>query len=267
MYKVNRLKAMLQEGKVPVGIMVTLDSSSIAEAMAHAGFDFLILDMEHMPTNPETMHHMVQATRGTNAAPVIRVPWNEQWVIKGALDMGAYGVMVPQVSTREEALAAVRAVKYAPEGERGVGPFCAALRWGMTLPEYVAVANEEIVLMIQVETPQGVENVEEILSVPGIDVVFSGPGDLAVSMGGLHLVGSPEHSAALRKILQVCKRVGIPAGVLAATPEAIRQGMAAGYDAIAAGSDLDLLLNGARGIVASACEARGAIRPDEKRQP
>ena len=98
--------------------------------------------------------------------------WNEQWVIKVALDIGAYGVLVPQVSTKEEALSAVRAARYAPEGERGVGPSYAALRWGMTVPDYVAAANREVVVAIQVETPQGVENVDEILS------VLRGPGSL-----------------------------------------------------------------------------------------
>ena len=257
MNEANTLKAMLREKKVPIGLHVTLDSSSAAEAMANAGFDFLILDMEHYATDLETVHQMIQATRGTRAAPIVRVPWNEQWIIKVVLDIGAYGILVPQVSTKEEALAAVRAARYAPEGHRGVGPSYAALRWGMTVPEYVAAANKEVAVAIQVETLPGVENVDEILSVAGIDLVFSGPADLAVAMGGMNLIGSAEHNAALRKILDACKRAGIPAGVLALTPEAIRQGVDAGYDAIVVGSDLSLLLSGARETLASAWEARG----------
>ncbi len=257
MHKVNTLKTMLKEGKVPLGIHVTLDGPSSAEAMACAGFDFLILDMEHYPINLETIHQMIQATRGTNAAPVIRVAWNEEWLIKVALDMGAYGVMVPQVSTKEDALAAVRAAKYAPEGRRGVGPFYAALRWGITVPEYVDSANREIVVMVQVETPEGVENVDEILKVSGIDVAFSGPADLAVGMGGLDLMGGAEHVAALRKIREACKRAGVAAGVLATTPEAIREGLSVGYNAIVVGSDLNLLLNGAKDILTSARQMMG----------
>jgi len=200
---------------------------------------------------------MIQATRGTKTTPLVRVPWNEQWVIKVALDIGAYGVMVPQVNTREEALAAVRACRYAPEGHRGVGPFYAALRWGMSVPEYVAAANREVAVVIQIETPRGVENADEILSVPGIDLVLFGPADLAVAMGGLNLMGGAEHSAALRKVLEACKRVGVPVGMLATTPEAMRQVLDEGYNAILVGSDLSLLLNGAKDILTYAWEGRG----------
>lgn len=256
-YQVNTLKAMLRDGKIPIGITVTLDSSSAAEAMAYAGFDYVVLDMEHYPIDIETIHQMVQATRGTNTAPIVRVAWNEHWLIKVALDTGAYGVMVPQVSTKEEALAAVCAAKYAPEGCRGFEPFYASLRWGMSVPEYVAAANREVAVIIQIESPQAVENVNEILSVPGIDLVLPGPGDLAVAMGGLDRIGTPEHTAALQKVLDACKRAGVPVGVLATTPEAIRRGLAAGYDAVMVGSDFGLLVGGAKQIVTSAWEERG----------
>ncbi len=256
-YQINTLKAMLRDGKVPVGITVTLDSSSAAEAMAYAGFDFLILDLEHYPIDIETIHQMVQATRGTNTTPVVRVAWNEHWLIKVALDTGAYGVMVPMVSTKDQALAAVRAAKYAPEGYRGFEPLYAALRWDMSVRDYVAAANREVAVIIQIETPQAVENLEEILSVPGIDLVLPGPGDLAVAMGGLDRLGTPEHKAALQEIYEACKRAGVPVGVLATTPEAIKRGLDAGYDAIVAGDDLGLLVKGAQDIVKSAWEARG----------
>ena len=257
MNKVNRLKGMLRDGKVPIGIFITLDSSSVAEAMAYAGFDFVILDMEHSPTNIETIHHMVQATRGTNTAPLVRVPWNEDWLIKRALDAGAYGVVVPQVSTKEEALKAVHASKYFPDGHRGFGPFGAALRWGMSLPEYGDAANSEVAVLTIIENPNGVQNIDEIASVPGIDIVIQGPADLAAAMGGLKLLDTPQHTAALQRIYEACKRTGVPVAAYVATHEAMRQAIAGGCDAIILGTDVGLLLGAAGDILSSAREARG----------
>jgi len=254
---VNTLKSMLMKGRVPVGIFVTLNSPLAAEAMAYAGFDFVILDMEHFPTDLEAIHGMVQATRGSGATPVVRVPWNEGWLIRRALDTGAYGVVVPQVNTKEEAISAVRAARYAPEGSRGFGPYCASLRWGMSVLEYASIANMEVSVIILIETVEGVENVDEVVSTPGIDMVLQGPVDLAASMGSIDLQGSPEHNAALKRIYEACKGAHVPVAAYVTSMETLRQGIASGYDAIVVATDLDLLLNGANDIVTCARQAKG----------
>ena len=245
----NRVKELLRAGKPAFGAVVQLPSAPAAEVLAQAGFDWLWIDMEHGPLNLETVHRMIQATRGTETVPIVRVPWNLHWLAKPVLDMGAMGVVMPSVTTRQEALDAVRALKYPPEGVRGFGPGFAALRWGLSVPEYVRMANREIMAILLIEHIEAVGRIEEILSVPGIDLIMIGPYDLSGSMGMLGQVTRPEVEEAIEKILAAAQRAKISAGILALTPEDINRRLQQGFQFLMVGSDTGFLAGGAKNIL------------------
>src|SRR5215213_10178494 len=159
----NRLKELLGSGKTAVGTILQLPSAPAAEIVARAGFDWLLIDTEHGPIDVETVHGMIRATSGTNTTPTVRVASNLDWLTKRVLDIGALGVMTPGVNSGAEALAAVRAVRYPPEGNRGVGPTFAALRWGLPGADYIANANREVMAIVQIEHMDAVDRIDEIL--------------------------------------------------------------------------------------------------------
>jgi len=245
----NRVKELLRAGKPAFGAVVQLPSAPAAEVLAQAGFDWLWIDMEHGPLNLETVHRMIQATRGTETVPIVRVPWNLHWLAKPVLDMGAMGVVMPSVTTRQEALDAVRALKYPPEGVRGFGPGFAALRWGLSVPEYVRMANREIMAILLIEHIEAVGRIEEILSVPGIDLIMIGPYDLSGSMGMLGQVTRPEVEEAIEKILAAAQRAKISAGILALTPDDIKRRLRQGFQFLVVGTDTGFLAGGAKNIL------------------
>ena len=179
----NRLKELLGAGQPAIGTILQIPSAPLAEIVAQAGFDWLLVDAEHGPIGLETIHAMVRATSGTQTTPAVRIASNLDWLAKRVLDVGALAVMMPSVNSGAEALAAVRAVRYPPEGTRGVGPTFAALRWGLAGEEYIRNANREVMAIVQIETIEAVERIDEILAVPGIDLPLIGPYDLSASMG------------------------------------------------------------------------------------
>lgn len=212
----NRLKRMLREGKRTAGAWLQIASPFTAEILAQAGFDWLIVDMEHGPGDILTLVSQLQAMNGTAAVPLVRAPWNDFVTIKRILDAGAYGLLVPYVNTAEEAEAAVRACRYPPQGIRGVAGSPRAQGYGQSVQAYLARANEEILLITAVETPAAVANLDAILAVEGIDGVFIGPMDLATSMGHLGSPGHAEVQAAIAevegKVLQAGKALGTISG-------------------------------------------------------
>ena len=176
----NRLKAIWGSGQSAIGGWLTVPSSLSAETMAHAGFDWLCIDMQHGTIDYQVGVTMMQAISTTETVPIVRVPWNEPGIIMKSLDAGAYGVIIPMVNSRAEAEAAVGACRYAPWGYRSYGPGRAVLYAGR---DYAAHANETVLCICMIETGEAVANLEEILSVPGIDAVYVGPSDLSVSLG------------------------------------------------------------------------------------
>ena len=180
---INPLKAKLAAGECVAGFMVTMPSVALVQVLAGSGADFLIVDMEHGPIDLATAHAMVAATRGTGAVPIVRVPWTEPWLAKPVLDTGAMGVNFPMVSDAAAARETVRAVRYPPAGARGYAPSYAPLRWGLAPPDYLRVADREILNIVTIEEPGAVERLDEILAVPGIDVVVIASFDLSMSMG------------------------------------------------------------------------------------
>ena len=196
----NPLKRLLTQGKRTVGAWLQIASPFTAEIMSRAGFDWLIIDMEHGPGDILTLVSQLHAMSGSNTVPLVRAPWNDFVIIKRILDAGVYGVLVPYVNTRAEAETAVRACKYPPEGIRGVAGSPRAAGYGQKPMNYLKKANEEILVITAVETAEAVSNLDEILGVPGLDGVFIGPMDLATSLGHLGELGHRDVQAAISEI-------------------------------------------------------------------
>ena len=208
----NRLKEKLQQNQTVIGTFVALGHPDVTEIMAGLGFDWLVLDAEHGPLGYETLQRMMQAMNGSGCTPVVRPQWNDMVSIKRVLDIGAHGILVPMINTREEAQYAVKACRYPPRGVRGVGPRRAAL----FDRDYMATADAEIMVIAQIETPQAVENLNEILQVDGIDACYVGPFDLARNMDlEFPDFQNPDFLAALDKVMDSARNAAKPAGIYA----------------------------------------------------
>ena len=188
----NRAKHLLQEGKKISAAWAQMASPLSTEILCQAGFDLLILDMEHGPNDIPTLMAQMQAMNGYPAVPIVRAPWNDFVMIKRILDVGAYGVLVPYINTKEEAEQVVAACKYPPEGIRGLAGSTRAAGFGQNSRPYFKTANDEILIIAQVETEQSAANIDEILEVSGIDGIFIGPMDLATNMGHLADPSQPD---------------------------------------------------------------------------
>ena len=235
-----------------VGPLITLTDSAVAEAFALAGCDFLWLDLEHAPLGPESLRQHIQAAAG-RAGTVVRVPWNDPVHVKGVLDLGCDGVIVPQVRSADEAQAAVAATKYPPAGVRSVG-IARAQDYGMTLTEYVQTANDAVTVILQIEHIDAVPRVADILVVPGIDAIIIGPYDLSASMGMPGRIAHPDVAAAVAAIADACNRAGMPWGAFAPDAAAAKVQIARGASVIALATDTMYLWKGMRG-------ALGELRP------
>jgi len=196
----NLLKEKIKAGKKTAGAWVQLASPFTAEIFSSAGFDWLMLDMEHAPGDILTLVSQVHAMKGTDSVPLVRTPWNDFVAIKKILDAGAQGVLIPYVNSKEEAELAVKTCKYPTEGIRGVAGSPRAAGYGMNIGNYLQRANDEIFIMIAVETPEAVKNLDEILEVEGLDGIFIGPMDLASSMGYFGNPAEPKVQAAIKEI-------------------------------------------------------------------
>jgi len=241
----NRIKELLEKRQVAFGGWVSIGHPDVAEAMANAGFDHLVFDTEHAPLNVETVQVQLQAISGTDVTPIIRVAWNDIVLIKRALDIGAKGLLIPWVNTREDAERAVKSCRYPPAGLRGVGPRRAS-RYGLDWNEYLANANEDLLIVVQIETAEAVKNVEEILSVDGIDAFFVGPNDLSASLGFLGQWHHPEAEEATEKVLRAGKKLGVAGGIYAMSIDHAIQRIRDGFQLIAVANDVDFLFKGCR---------------------
>jgi 4-hydroxy-2-oxoheptanedioate aldolase len=245
----NPVMELMRAGKPAIGALLALPSPPAVEILAQQGFDWLWIDMEHGPINLETAHRMIQATSGTNTVPLVRVPKNLDWLAKPALDIGAMGIIFPFVNSKEDAVAAVRAVRYPPEGVRGWGPTFAALRWGVSPPEYAKVANKEVMAILLIEHIDAVNRIDEILAVPGIDLAFVGPFDLSGSMGLLGQTTHPQVQESIDKVHAAAERAKVPIGIVATAPDAINKRLQQGYQFLMVGNDVAFLTAGAKNIL------------------
>jgi 2-dehydro-3-deoxyglucarate aldolase/4-hydroxy-2-oxoheptanedioate aldolase len=196
----NTLKTKLKAGKKTAGAWVQIGSPFTAEILSSAGFDWLMLDMEHGPGDILTLVSQVHAMKGSGSVPLVRTPWNDFVAIKRILDAGAQGVLIPYVNNKAEAEEAVKACKYPLEGIRGVAGSPRAPGYGQNLGGYLQRANAEIFIMIAIETPEAVANLNEILQVAGLDGIFIGPMDLASSMGHFGDPSQPDVQTAIKEI-------------------------------------------------------------------
>ncbi len=240
----NFTKQKLQDEKHVLGTFLVLNSPCVAEVLSHAGFDFLIIDMEHGMISIETAGLMINSMKGTNVTPFIRIPVNSPVEIKQALDAGAYGIMVPMVNSKEDAQLAVRSCHYPALGIRGVGAGHASL-YGLNMEEYISNIEKEIMVMVQIETEEGVLNIEEIASVPGIDIIFIGPTDLASSLGVIGQNNSEKLHDAIKKVLDVCKKYNKKIGIFCFTSEEIVKYASMGFSFLGLGLDSSFLLTSA----------------------
>lgn len=232
----NHVLKAWQDNKGTIGAWMSIDSSYSVETLAHAGFDWLCLDMQHGMLDYEDVKHMLPAISTSSAIPIVRVPWNEPYEIMKVLDAGAYGVIVPLVNNREEAERAVSACRYPPHGIRSFGPNRATLYAGRG---YTREANREIACIVMIETAEAMENLDEIMSTPGVDAVYIGPNDLAYALG-LSPAGDnddPQHVAAVTKILETARKHGVAAGIQTGSVAFTQRYLEQGFHMVTLGSD------------------------------
>jgi 2-dehydro-3-deoxyglucarate aldolase/4-hydroxy-2-oxoheptanedioate aldolase len=196
----NVLKTKLKAGKKTIGAWAQLASQFTAEILSSAGFDWLMLDMEHAPGDIQTLISQIQAMKGTTCVPLVRAPWNDFVIIKKILDAGAQGILIPYVNSGGEAEQAVKACKYPMEGIRGMAGSPRAAGYGRNIGNYLQRANDEIFIMIAIETLEAVSNLDAILLVKGLNGVFIGPMDLSSSMGFAGDSSKPEVQSVIHEI-------------------------------------------------------------------
>lgn len=248
----NPLRSKLAAGGCATCIMVTMPSVAMAQVLAGSGVDALIVDMEHGPIDLASAHAMIAATRGSPAVPLVRMPWSEPWLAKPLLDAGAFGINFPMVSTAALARETVRAVRYPPVGARGYAPAYAPTRWGLSTEEYLRIADREVLNLITIEEPAAIEALDEILAVPGIDLVVIASFDLSMAMGRPGKFDDPELQRLVAGAEARIRAAGLPMGGVALTAEAARAKRAAGYRFLLVGFDVLLVEGAARAAVQAA---------------
>jgi 4-hydroxy-2-oxoheptanedioate aldolase len=246
--RANHVRRRLKAGEPSIGTWLSLPSPEAAEYVSRLGFDWLTVDAEHNPIDIRTLAQMFAAMAASGTAPMVRIPWNSGENFKRVLDAGAWGVVVPMVKTREEAELAVEAARFYPEGDRSVGGGRAPISFDTTGEHYLRNANNEILVVLQIEHIRGVENAEAILSVPGVDACFIGPNDLAASMGlglGVPLESEdPALNEAIFAIRDACLRNGVAPGIHTSGAAGVNQRIAEGFQFLALASELKYMLSG-----------------------
>lgn len=251
----NKLKKALGNGEMQIGLWLGTAHPMLAEIAASAGYDWCLIDGEHGPNDVPTILAQMQAMSGGDASVVVRVPTGEDWLLKQVLDIGAQTVMVPMVETADQAAAMVRAVRYPPDGVRGLANSMIRASGYNAIADYPATANDEICLIVQVESARAIENIDTIAATEGVDVVFIGPADLSADMGHLGNPAAPEVVAAIKhaagRIRAAGKAVGIIGGGELTTMRDI------GVTFLGVGADVPILAAALRGLAKGAREELG----------
>jgi 4-hydroxy-2-oxoheptanedioate aldolase len=251
--KKNPVKAALKAGKPQVGTWLSLGDVFASRVMARTGFPWLTVDLEHSPIDWSAMANCIGAIADAGCTPLVRVPRGDHDYIKRVLDAGAHGIIVPMVNTVEEAKIAIAAAKYPPAGNRSVGGSLHALNFGASAGDYFKHANDEILVILQTESPEGVANSEAIYSLPGVDGIFVGPNDLQAQMRTPDGKDpSPEEfEAMLQRVLAMGKKVGTPVGLHCQSTEQVQKRIAEGWQFIALGSELRFMVTEAQKLVSA----------------
>ncbi|AOW15207.1 2-dehydro-3-deoxyglucarate aldolase [Hydrogenophaga crassostreae] len=244
---VNRFKRAILANKKQMGLWSHLCSHISTEILAHCGFDWLVLDMEHSPNELPDILSQLQAMTGSSATPVVRVPWNDPVTFKRLLDIGVQSFLVPYVQTAEEAQNAVAATRYPPLGMRGYAGAPRASGYGR-IKDYAHRCAEEMCVLVQIETVEGLKNLEAIAAVEGVSGIFIGPGDLSAALGHL---GNPKHPDVLKTIDEAIARIracGKAPGILTGDETLARHYVAQGCLFVAVGADQNLLRDSAQAL-------------------
>ncbi len=247
MYRPNHLKAKLRKGENPIGCWLGLDSPAAAELLALVGYDALLIDMEHGPSDIASATRQMQAMSALPATSIVRVPWNDAVVIKRVLDAGAESVMIPSINTVEEARDAVAACHYPPKGIRGAAySLVRASNYGLDAAQYGEDDGKELLVMCQIESIKAVDNIEAICKVAGIDLLFIGPLDLSASIGRKGDYQNPEFVQALEHVESVVTESDKWLGGLCLSGDTPAKMFKRGYDYVMPGSDVILLRDAAK---------------------
>ncbi|MCB8836274.1 4-hydroxy-2-oxoheptanedioate aldolase [Aurantimonas sp. VKM B-3413] len=240
----NAFKQRLKSGSAQIGLWVALANPYSAEVVAGLGFEWLLLDGEHAPNDVPLLLSQLQAVATSSSHPVVRLPIGETWLIKQVLDIGAQTLLIPMVEGAEQARELVRATRYPPHGIRGVGAALARASGFNRVTDYLPTANDEICLLLQIETLKGLAAIEEIAAVEGVDGLFIGPSDLAADMGHLGNPAYRDVRAAVEDGLNRIKATGRASGTLATTFDFADAVLGLGTDFVAVGTDVSLLMRG-----------------------
>ena len=246
----NKFKQGLKSGKNLVGIWSALGSNIVSEILSYAGFDWVLFDTEHAPNDINSLITQLQSMTGSDTTPLVRPVWNDALTFKKLLDIGFHNFIVPFVQNKEEAEYAVRSVRYPPRGTRGVSVGARGSCYGNT-KDYWTKIDEHIGMVVQIETVEASENIEEIFAVDGIDGIFVGPSDLAASMGHLADNKHVEVQKKLQEIADLCRKINAPAGILASNGVDGKRYFEMGYNFVGMGSDSGLLKNATRDLAQS----------------
>ena len=251
--KKNPVKAALRAGEPQVGTWLSLGNVFAARLMARTGFPWLTVDLEHSPIGWDSAGLLFGAIADAGCVPLARVPRGDHDYIKRVLDAGAHGIVVPMINTVEEAKIAIAAAKYPPTGNRSIGGGLASMNYDASAGDYYKYANDEVLVVLQTESPEGVDNAEEIYSLPGVDAIFVGPNDLKWQMKAPDDTDpTPEEfEAMLQRVLAAGKKTGTPVGLHVQTVEVVEQRIAEGWQFIALGSELKMMVTGAQEFVSA----------------
>lgn len=241
--RTNAFKAAIREKRQQIGLWLDMAEPIAAEIAGHAGFDWLVIDGEHGPNNLRSIVAQLQALSASSSEPVVRPPMGETWMIKQMLDIGARTLLIPMVDTAEQAQELVRAVRYAPQGKRGMGAAIARASGYGTITDYVETAAEEICLLVQAETRHAIDNIEAIAAVDGVDGIFVGPADLSADLGYRGRIDVPEVQAVIEDAIRRIVAAGKPAGILTFDETLNRRYMELGASFVAVGADVTLFSN------------------------
>lgn len=243
---INSIRERALNRELLTGTFLSLGNSVTVEMAGNSGFDWLLIDLEHGVGSHSDLLHQIQAADTTPAAPFVRIENNDTPRFKRVLDLGASGIMVPYLSSVEEAEYAVSAMRYPPRGIRGVAKVTRGPSFGADFEEYFERGHELLTTIIQIETAEALNAIEGIAAVDGVDVLFVGPNDLTVNMGIREQFDHPDYIAARKKVAETAKNAGKAAGILLGNPDQIEEAIDQGYTFIALGSDIALVNNGMR---------------------
>ena len=258
--KRNPVKAALKAGQPQVGTWLSLGNVYASRVMARVGFPWLTVDMEHSPIGIEQAGVLFGVIAEAGCVPLARVPRGTHENIKRVLDAGAWGIVVPMVNTVEEAKLAIAAAKYPPTGNRSIGGGLHALNFDAQAGEYYKRANDEVLVVLQTESPEGVENAEAIYSLPGVDAIFVGPNDLTAQMRGPDGVdpAPAQLEEMLQRVLAAGKTTGTPVGLHVQTVDDVNKRIAQGWQFIALGSELRFMTSEAQRLATALNLKKGA---------